>query len=143
MSFGSAVKRLRDAHGWKQQDLAARSGIPQATLSRIERGIDNNPTQRTLEKLAGAFEITVADLLAEAGVARPNLPLHDLPPFLVALGQRVGPLLTERDWQIVADVLTRLAEERAQARTEANGAHGYSVPEGESHQEEAPGKQTA
>lgn len=54
MSVGTAVKRLREAHGWKQQDLADRSGIPQATLSRIERGIDNNPTQGTLEKLAAA-----------------------------------------------------------------------------------------
>jgi len=34
----TAVHRVRKANGWRQADVAERSGISDSTISRIERG---------------------------------------------------------------------------------------------------------
>jgi len=36
--LGTAVRRVRQATGWRQADVAERSGISDSTISRIERG---------------------------------------------------------------------------------------------------------
>ena len=36
--LGTAVHRVRKANGWRQADVAERSGISDSTISRIERG---------------------------------------------------------------------------------------------------------
>jgi ribosome-binding protein aMBF1 (putative translation factor) len=45
------VLALRLARGWTQTELAERSGISQADISRIERGL-SNATEATLGRLA-------------------------------------------------------------------------------------------
>ncbi|WP_029352551.1 XRE family transcriptional regulator [Bosea sp. 117] len=55
----------RDARGWSLADLAARSGVSKATISKIERG-EMSPTAVTLVRLAGAFDLTLAGLLLRA-----------------------------------------------------------------------------
>ncbi len=54
ITLGLQFHDARIAQGLTQQDLAARSGIPQADISRIERGA-GNPTEATLQRLAGAL----------------------------------------------------------------------------------------
>lgn len=58
----SKLVQLRKAKGWSQQDLAVRAGIHAITVSEIERGA-TDPKQSTLEALARALEVGVADLL--------------------------------------------------------------------------------
>lgn len=36
--LGERVRRARMAYGWKQKELAERTGVPQGNISRIERG---------------------------------------------------------------------------------------------------------
>src|SRR3984885_12231983 len=55
----------RDARGWSLADLAARSGVSKATISKIERE-DVSPTAVILVRLAGAFDLTLAGLLLRA-----------------------------------------------------------------------------
>ena len=55
----------RDARGWSLADLAERSGIAKATISKIERR-EMSPTAVTLVRLAGAFDLTLAGLLLRA-----------------------------------------------------------------------------
>src|ERR1700731_5329410 len=55
----------RDARGWSLADLAERSGVAKATISKIERG-DASPTAVVLVRLAGAFDLTLAGLLLRA-----------------------------------------------------------------------------
>lgn len=55
----------REARGWAQSELAARSGVSKATVSKIERG-EMSPTAVTLVRLAGAFDLTLAGLLLRA-----------------------------------------------------------------------------
>jgi len=61
----------RDARGWSLADVAERSGVAKATISKIERE-EMSPTAVTLVRLAGAFDLTLAGLLlrAEGGAER-------------------------------------------------------------------------
>ncbi|MBC5624825.1 helix-turn-helix transcriptional regulator [Clostridium sp. NSJ-49] len=57
-----ALKIARVKKGWTQEELAKNSGVGRVTISNIERnGIKNIPVY-TLEKLAKALEMTVAEL---------------------------------------------------------------------------------
>ena len=40
MSTPEAIKKLREAKGWSQQQLAERLGVDQATVSRMENGVE-------------------------------------------------------------------------------------------------------
>jgi transcriptional regulator with XRE-family HTH domain len=55
----------RDARGWSLADLAKRSGVAKATISKIERE-EASPTAVVLVRLAGAFDLTFAGLLLRA-----------------------------------------------------------------------------
>ena len=55
----------RDMRGWSLADLADRSGVSKATISKIERE-EVSPTAVILIRLAGAFDLTLAGLLLRA-----------------------------------------------------------------------------
>ncbi len=55
----------REARGWSLADLAVRSGVSRAAISKIERG-ESSPTAGLLVRLAVAFDLTLAGLLARA-----------------------------------------------------------------------------
>lgn len=65
---GKRVAALRNAAGLTQVALAMRAGLDPSLVSRIERG-SANPTLSTVEALAQALGVTVADLLAEPATA--------------------------------------------------------------------------
>ena len=62
-SLGKKISRLRDERVWTQAELAKRSGIMAATISRIESGEIKNPGLEILKTLAAAFGITVDYLI--------------------------------------------------------------------------------
>jgi len=55
----------REARGWSLADLAARSGVSKAMISKIERE-EASPTAQILGRISGAFQLTLATLLARA-----------------------------------------------------------------------------
>jgi len=55
----------RETRGWSLADLAERSGVAKATISKIERE-EASPTAVVLVRLAGAFDLTLAGLLLRA-----------------------------------------------------------------------------
>jgi transcriptional regulator with XRE-family HTH domain len=55
----------RESRGWSLADLAARSGVSKAMLSKIERE-EASPTAAILGRISGAFQLTLATLLARA-----------------------------------------------------------------------------
>jgi transcriptional regulator with XRE-family HTH domain len=59
------IRLERDARGWSLADLAERSGVSKATISKIERE-EASPTAVILVRLAGAFDLTLAGLLVRA-----------------------------------------------------------------------------
>ncbi|MFN3583738.1 helix-turn-helix domain-containing protein [Phenylobacterium sp.] len=59
------IRLEREARGWSQGELAQRSDVSKAMISKIERG-EASPTAALLAKLSGAFELTLAALLTRA-----------------------------------------------------------------------------
>jgi transcriptional regulator with XRE-family HTH domain len=63
---------LRAERGWSLEQLADRSGISRATLSRVER-CELSPTASMLGKLCTVFGWTLSRLMVEAESRPPNL----------------------------------------------------------------------
>src|SRR3954449_7541991 len=67
-SVAQIARRLRlerDMRDWSLADLAERSGVSKATISKIERE-EVSPTAVILVRLANAFDLTLAGLLLRA-----------------------------------------------------------------------------
>ena len=58
------IRRLREKHGWSQEDCAEKCGLHRTYIGAVERG-ERNITIATLERIAAAFEVTPVDLLKE------------------------------------------------------------------------------
>lgn len=56
------LRSLRRDRGWSLDDLARRSGVSRATLSRMEKA-EVSPTASALAKLCSAYEITLSRLM--------------------------------------------------------------------------------
>ncbi len=61
VKFGHQLRRLRRQTDMTQEQLAETAGVSTDLISNIERGI-NAPSFRTLEKLAGALNVSVIEL---------------------------------------------------------------------------------
>lgn len=59
------LKAEREARGWSIAELAARSGVSRAMISKVERA-EASPTAALLGRLSGPFGLTVSALLARA-----------------------------------------------------------------------------
>jgi transcriptional regulator with XRE-family HTH domain len=63
--LANRIRLERDARGWSLADLAERSSVSKATISKIERE-EVSPTAVILVRLAAAFDLTLAGLLLRA-----------------------------------------------------------------------------
>jgi transcriptional regulator with XRE-family HTH domain len=62
--FGRNVRRIREAKGWTQEDLAEASTLHRTYISGIERGA-RNPTLTVILLLASALKVPASELLPE------------------------------------------------------------------------------
>jgi len=69
------LRSLRTDHGLSLQDLASKSSVSRATLSRIENA-EVSPTAETLGRLASAFALPLSQLLAPLESGFPPLVRH-------------------------------------------------------------------
>jgi transcriptional regulator with XRE-family HTH domain len=63
--IAARLRLERESRGWSLSDLAQRSGVSKAMISKIERE-EVSPTAVILVRLAGAFDLTLAGLLLRA-----------------------------------------------------------------------------
>jgi transcriptional regulator with XRE-family HTH domain len=104
------LRRERESRTWTLIDLAARSGVSRAMISKIERG-EASPTAALLGRLSAAFELTLSQLFAppdnqptgrpESGITRvEEQPLWQDPEtgFLRRSLSPPGPGLLELVW---------------------------------------------
>ncbi len=61
--LGHRLKRLREARGLTQADLAKRAGLHRVYVTQLEIGVKTNPTLDTLQRLAKALRIPIPELL--------------------------------------------------------------------------------
>jgi len=60
---GAAIRKLREAKGITQEELASAVGMMRSNISRIEAA-KRRPTLETVERIANALKVPVADLIA-------------------------------------------------------------------------------
>ncbi len=68
MSLGDFIKEKRTAKDMSQRDLAAKSDISNAEISRIEAGQRKDPSPTVLKALAKALDVPMSEMLQQAGV---------------------------------------------------------------------------
>src|SRR5476649_486307 len=78
LRLAERLAELRIGQGWSLEQLAQRTGISRATLSRIERA-ETSPTASVLGKLSATYGLTTSRLL---------MALEDNPPELIRHGQQ-------------------------------------------------------
>lgn len=61
--FGYRIRELRHQRGLSQENLATRSSLHRTYIGFVERA-ERNPTLKTIEKLARALDVSLAELFA-------------------------------------------------------------------------------
>jgi len=76
MHIGQRVYNRRQHLGWTQEDLSREAALPQATISRIEKGQRRNPGADVIRRLAKALGVTADYLIGmyEPDDAEPSVP---------------------------------------------------------------------
>lgn len=64
-TIGDKIKKLIRNKDMTQEELARKADIPYATLLKILNGTVENPTVKTMQKLAMALEVSVDELLTK------------------------------------------------------------------------------
>ena len=57
------IKILRNKHGLSQEQLARKAEVTYSTLVKIESGSNDNPTIKTVMKIADALGVTIDKLV--------------------------------------------------------------------------------
>jgi ribosome-binding protein aMBF1 (putative translation factor) len=60
---GAAIRKVREARGVTQERLASAVGMMRSNISRIEAA-KHRPTLETIERIAKALKVSIADLVA-------------------------------------------------------------------------------
>lgn len=62
--FGAAIRRLRDARGWSQGELADRMNAKRTFIGTVERG-ETSITIRNMERFAKGLRIPISAIWLE------------------------------------------------------------------------------
>jgi transcriptional regulator with XRE-family HTH domain len=57
------IKSIRKKRGMSQDRLCKLADVTHTTLAKIESGVNENPTIKTLQKIANALGVRIDDLL--------------------------------------------------------------------------------
>lgn len=57
------VKKLRKKKGMSQDKLAKSADVTLTNLVKIESGVNDNPTIRTLKKIADALDVSIDEMV--------------------------------------------------------------------------------
>jgi transcriptional regulator with XRE-family HTH domain len=87
--FGARLRKLRDAAGLMQEELASRSGLSAKNISDLERGVRKHPYPHTVRSLADALTLSEEERAAlfaavpkrgGTSAAAPEEPTLPVPP---------------------------------------------------------------
>ena len=81
--FGEALRAARTRAGLTVRQLAEKSDLTAATVSRLETGAIESPRPEHLQRLARALDVDIEDFYALAGYMMPE-GLPELRPYLRA-----------------------------------------------------------
>lgn len=119
-TLGKQIRKRRERLGLSTHRLAAKAGITQPTVIRIEQGKFAAPRPDKLARIAAVLELELADLYAHAGYLVPA----ELPEIETYLAAKYGHLP-----QSARDELTTLATALSAHHTAA-ADDGAAIVEG-------------
>ena len=67
--FGRRLREVREARNLSQEELAAKAGVHRTYVGLLERG-ERNVTLRTIERLADALSVGMAELMPTVAARR-------------------------------------------------------------------------
>ena len=103
MSLGKNVRKLREARGWEQKDLALASGVSNGTISAIE--VRDSKRSAVAPALARALGVTLEQLMSDdMDALAPDAPTHE--PSNAA----PSPVTLEQALKVVARSLNDLPD---------------------------------
>ena len=108
-NIGSTIRDFRLQKGMSQGDIEKRTGLLRCYLSRVENG-HTVPSLETLQKIAGALELQLAQFFAEdpiREVAALNLSEDEI-RFLTQV-QRYSANLSESDRRLLLAMVRKFA----------------------------------
>ena len=105
--LGEIIRRQRELSDLSMRHLARTVGISNPYLSQIERGL-REPSERVLDAIAGALELSTEALYAEAGTGPDEE--HQTPAVVAAV--RADSRLTGRQRQALIEVYEAFAGRR-------------------------------
>jgi transcriptional regulator with XRE-family HTH domain len=126
-SLATKLRVLRAERGLTVRQVAELSGVAKETISQIERG-ERHPYDRTLAKLAHAYDVPVKELLEEPVLASGASPKAE-PPASGAgrTAEEFARDVAERAQRLTEEVPARMQEI---AERVASGAVGEGVSSG-------------
>jgi transcriptional regulator with XRE-family HTH domain len=68
-ALGQAIRKLREKRGLTQEAVAHEAGVTASTYGLIERG-QSNPTWATVDDIASALGVSIAELAKQAQTLR-------------------------------------------------------------------------
>jgi transcriptional regulator with XRE-family HTH domain len=108
LRFGHQVRALRRRRGWRQEDLAAASGVSQAAVSRLELGQIRGLSLRSLTAVTDALGATLDLRLRWNGEALDRL----LDEGHAAAVEQTARLLIGWHWEVSTEVTFAIYGER-------------------------------
>ncbi|WP_373086556.1 ImmA/IrrE family metallo-endopeptidase [Sneathiella sp.] len=108
----------RGARGFSQSELASRSNVTQALISKLENGLTVDPTEETVSSIAKALDFPIHFFYSDE---KP----HGLPPFHYRKRQKVGKKTLAK---IEADINLRRIHLRRLFRSFEHQGDGREIP---------------
>src|SRR5947208_14878064 len=111
VNIGEVIKSYRSQRSLSQGDIERRTGLLRCYLSRVENG-HTVPSLETLQKIARALDLQLAELFAEEIVSKEMSSLHlgeDEIRFLTQV-QRYSSHLGESDRRLLLAMVRKFAQ---------------------------------
>ena len=111
MNIGSTIRSYRLQRGMSQGDIEKRTGLLRCYLSRVENG-HTVPSLETLQKIAYALDLHLAQFFSEEAVSREMSTLHlseEEIRFLTQI-QRYSARLSENDRKLLLAMVRKFAQ---------------------------------
>lgn len=109
-NIGSTIRDFRLQKGMSQGDIEKRTGLLRCYLSRVENG-HTVPSLETLQKIAGALDLQLAQFFADDSVAKDVSTLHlseEEIKFLTQV-QRYSANLSDSDRRLLLAMVRKFA----------------------------------
>jgi transcriptional regulator with XRE-family HTH domain len=111
MNIGATIRNYRLQKGMSQGDIEKRTGLLRCYLSRVENG-HTVPSLETLQKIAGALDIQLAQFFSDEAVSRDmsTLRLSEEEIRFLTQIQRYSARLSDNDRKLLLAMVRKFAQ---------------------------------